>query len=112
MSRPARNLEPSGSKANRPEIGRRFPGLPALPLLEQWLARQPGLIRFIEQIEERLNDGTLSADDLIHLVKRWSEKLPPRRGVVVVLRRIEQSELPLDVPPAPPRRHRGRKRWS
>lgn len=109
MIRPRSNAEEKRERVTaRSEVDKRFPGLP--PLVRDWLADQPGIVRFLCQIEQRLSDGSLSYEDLIRLTKSWSETLPPRRGVVVNLRDIAQIEFPLDLPtPRKIRRRRRRK---
>ncbi len=93
----------------RSEIDKRFSGLPAL--VRDWLAGQPGIVRVLSQIEQRLSDGSLSPEDLSYLAKRWSEKLPPRRGIVVRLRDIaQQPELPIELPQSRRMRRRRRKK--
>ena len=90
------------------KIERWMPGLP--PLVRDWVVREPRIVRFVLHLEERLRHGAISRADLIRLAKRWSDALPPRRGLVVQLRRIgHQPELPMDLP-ATRRRARSRRK--
>ena len=66
------------------------------------------MVRLFSQLEQRLRAGSLSLEEVIRLAMRWSETLPPRRGVVVHLHDIaQQADLAINVPQ---RRTRPRRR--
>jgi hypothetical protein len=75
-------------------------------LIDAWLRDHPSIRRVFERLQDQVAEGKISGDDLMRLIKKWSQTLPPRRGVVKNLQDFMQLGLALDLPAGRRRRRR------
>lgn len=65
--------------------------------LDAWLSKHTNIRQLLERLNREMIAGSLSEEDVILLIRKWRETLPPQRGVVKYLRDFMQ--LTLDVGP-------------
>jgi hypothetical protein len=64
-------------------------------MIDAWLTRHTNVRRVIDRLQSHFAAGAVTPEDLILLMKKWADTLPPRRGVLKDLRDFAQLRLDL-----------------